>query len=126
MAGTKAVFRSVFPIGATDTDALPVAEIGTAVEFYQRNLGFAPVRQDAATAVLERDGVRIGLAVNGADPEQASCGFPVSDVAALRQELLGTDLDVGTLGEQEWNGTRYRVFFAKEPYGVCFCFTQPA
>jgi hypothetical protein len=21
---------------------------------------------------------------------------------------------------------RYRVFFAKEPYGVCFCFGQPA
>ena len=31
----------------------------------------------------------------------------------------------GIIDEQEYDGKPYRVFFAKDPYGVCFCFTQP-
>lgn len=120
-----AVFRSVFPIGETDVNALPVAAIATAVADYTRLLGFTVIAQDATKATLERDGVRIGLAVNGADPEQASCGFPVSDIDALWHELHGRGIEPGAIDEQTWNGQRYRVCFAKEPYGVCFCFTQP-
>jgi hypothetical protein len=65
------------------------------------------------------------LAVNGGDPEQASCWFSVSDVDALWLELNAKGIDPGIIDEQEYDGKRYRVFFAKEPYGVCFCFTQP-
>lgn len=121
---TRACFEAVGPIGATDPLALPVREIGPAVGFYTQCLGFTLVAADPSTAALERDGVRIGLAVNGQDPTQASCWFRVDDVDALRRELDAKRIAPGALDEQVFDGRRYRVFFAKEPYGVCFCFTQ--
>jgi lactoylglutathione lyase len=120
------VFKGVYPIGDTDTGSLPVREIGPAVGYYTRVLGFALVSKDRTSAVLERDDVRIGLSVNGRDPEQASCYFAVSDVEALRREFDAGGIEPGDVQVQEHGGERYRVFFAKEPYGVCFCFGQPA
>ena len=69
--------------------------------------------------------MRIGLAVNGRDPEQASCWFSVGDVDALGQEYEARGIGPGIIDGQEYDGRPYRVFFAREPYGVCFCFTQP-
>ena len=83
----RAVFKGVYPIGDTDTNALPVKEIGPAVGYYTQVLGFSLVAKDRESAVLSRDDVRIGLAVNGRDPEQASCYFDVSDVEALRARV---------------------------------------
>jgi predicted enzyme related to lactoylglutathione lyase len=122
----RAVFKSVSPIGDTDTNALPVRKIGPAVGFYACVLGFTLVSKDQETAVLRRDQVTIGLATNGHDPEQASCYFAVSDVEALRRELDGRGIEPSALRTDEHGGKRYRVFFAQEPYGVCFCFGQPA
>jgi hypothetical protein len=120
------VFRGVFPIGDTDTNALPVKATGPAIGYYTRVLGFTVVSRDAQSAVLRRDEAQIGLACSGADPEQASCYFSVSDVDALRQELDDCGIEPSPLRVDEHGGKRYRVFFAKEPYGVCFCFGQPA
>lgn len=122
----RAVFKSVHPIGDTDTDALPVKEIGPAVAYYTQVLGFSLVERQGTSAVLRRDGAQIGLAVNGRDPEQASCYFPVSDLDALWNELASKGAEPGIIDEQVYGGKPFRVFFAKEPYGVCFCFTQPA
>ena len=118
-------FKAAGPIGDTDINALPVKEIGPAVGYYTQCLGFTLVSKDGTTAKLCRDDVQIGLAVNGRDPEQASCWFSVGDVDALRRELDAKGIEPGTIDEQEYDGKPYRVFFAKEPYGVCFCFTQP-
>lgn len=118
-------FRATGPIGDTDTMALPVREIGPAVGYYTQCLGFSLVSKDRTTARLKRDDVEIGLAVNGLDPEQASCWFSVGDVEALWREYDAKGIGPGIIDEQVFDGTPYRVFFAKEPYGVCFCFTQP-
>jgi hypothetical protein len=83
-------------------------------------LGFTLGTRDEMTAVLERDDVQIGLAVNGRDPEQASCWFSVGDVNALWREYEAKGIAPGIIDEQEYGGEPYRVFFAKEPYGVCF------
>jgi hypothetical protein len=122
----EVLFKGVYPIGDTDTNALPVKEIGPAVGYYTQVLGFELVRKDRTTAVLKRDDAQIGLAVNGLDPEQASCYFPVGDVEALRSELDAKGIEPGEIDLQEYDGKPYRVFFAKEPFGVCFCFGQPA
>jgi hypothetical protein len=119
-------FKAVYPIGATDTQALPVKEIGPAVGYYTQVLGFSVVAKGGGTVLLKRGDVQIGLAVNGADPEQASCYFAVSDVDALHRELDAKGIEPSEIGVQEHEGRRYRVFFAKEPYGVCFCFGRPA
>jgi len=121
----NAVFKSVHPIGDTNPDALPAKEIGPAVGYYTQVLGFAVASKERDSAVLRRDDVEIRLAVNGLDPEQASCYFAVSDVEALRRELDAKGIEPSPVAVQEHDGKRYRVFFAKEPYGVCFCFGQP-
>jgi hypothetical protein len=118
-------FRAVGPIGDTDTSALPVKELGPAIGYYTQCLGFTLVAKDETTAKLRRDEVLIGLAVNGRDPEQASCWFSVGNVDALWQEFEAKGISPGIIDEQEYDGEPYRVFFAKEPYGVCFCFTHP-
>jgi lactoylglutathione lyase len=121
----RVFFKAVGPIGDTDTDALPVKEVGPAVGYYTQVLGFSLVARDRTSAKLRRDDVQIGLAVNGRDPEQASCWFSVGDVDALWRELDAKGVEPGIIDVQEYDGKPYRVFFAKEPYGVCFCFTHP-
>ena len=121
-----AVFKAVYPIGDTDTNALPVKAIGPAIGYYTQVLGFSAGREGPTVRRAGRDDVRIGLAVNGQDPEQASCYFDVSDVEALRRELDARGIEPGEFDVQQHEGKAYRVFFAKEPYGVCFCFGQSA
>ena len=119
------VFESVFPIGDTDVNALPILELGPAIGYYCLALGFTLVSKSQDSAVLRRDAVQICLARNGTDPGQASCYFAVSDVEALRQELDARGIEPSALREDNHDGKPYRIFFAKEPYGVCFCFGQP-
>ncbi len=119
------VFHSVHPIGDTDVNALPVKELGPAIGYYTQVLGFALVSKEADRAVLRRDQAQIGLARNGQDPEQASCYFAVSGVEALRAEMEARGIAPSAVEVQAHEGKPYRVFFAKEPYGVCFCFGQP-
>ncbi len=119
-------FKAAGPIGETDILALPVREIGPAVGYYTQCLGFTLVSKDHTTARLRRDDVQIGLAVNSQDPEQASCWFSVGDVDALWREYDAKEIGPGIIDDMVHDGRPLRVFFAKEPYGVCFCFTQPA
>ncbi len=126
VAAGAATFRSAFPIGDSKTDALPIRAVGPAVGYYTQVLGFTEVSRDEKGAVLRRDEVTIGLAVNGEDPEQASVYFDVSDVDALREELAAKGIAPSEIRVDRHGGKDYRVFFAQEPYGVCFCFGQPA
>jgi lactoylglutathione lyase len=117
------VFNGAFPIGDTNVNALPVKELGPAIGYYTQVLGFTLVSRDKI-AVLKRNEATIGLEVNDADPEQASCYFSVSDVEALRDELAAKGIEPSEIRVDNHGGKSYRVFFAKEPYGVCFCFGQ--
>ena len=118
-------FKAVGAIGETDPSALPVKEIGPAGGDYTQCLGFTLVERGPKRARLQRDDVEIGLAVNGQDPEQASCWFSVGDVDTLWLEYESKGISPGIIDEQNYDGKPFRVFFAKDPYGVCFCFTQP-
>ena len=117
-------FQSVSNIGDGSLMAIPVKDIGPAVGYYVHVLGFTVAEKNEKTATLKRDDATIGLAVNGEDPEQASVYFGVSDVESLRAELEAKGIEPSPLRVDEYNGKRFRVFFAKEPYGVCFCFGQ--
>lgn len=122
----RVFFSGVYPIGATDVNELPVKHLGSAIGYYTCVLGFSAVSREEKRAVLRRDEARIGLAENGQDPEQASCYFDVSDVEALRRELETKGIEPTAIRLDEHEGKQYRVCFAREPYGVCFCFGQPA
>lgn len=117
-------FNGVFPIGDTDPRALPIKDVGPAVGYYVHVLGFTLVTKDANSATLRRDEAEIVLTKNSADPEQASVYFPVSDIDALYMELAEKGIEPSPIRVDEYGGKRYRVTFAKEPYGVCFCFGE--
>jgi hypothetical protein len=110
----RVFFSAAGPIGETDVGALPVKEIGPAVGYYTQCLGFTLVSRDKTTARLRRDDVEIGLAVNGRDPEQASCWFSVGDVDALRREYEGKGIGPGAIDEQEYGR---KLYFP----GGCIC-----
>jgi hypothetical protein len=119
---------TVGPISGEDTNALPVEEIAPAVAFYQSVLRFSVVRQDATTAILSRDDVRIGLVCDPAhDPKTAgSIAFKVDDLDVLHTELLSIGTDVGEFGTGEWGGRKHRTFFLREDTnGYCYCFYKP-
>lgn len=122
----RATFTGAYPIGETDVQALPVKELGPAIGYYTQVLGFSVTDRSDRSATLRRDAAQIGLAVNGGDPEQASCYFAVSDVAALREELNAKGIEPSPIRPDTHGGRPLSIFFAKEPYGVCFCFGQPA
>ena len=119
--------KGVYPISGEDLSALPVKEVGPAVEFYKTVLAFSVVFQDAATATVRRDDAQLGL-VKKPDhkPEEAgSCAFAVTDLDAMRAELDGRGLDLGGIRIDEWGGKKYRVFFLREAEnGYCYCFSQ--
>lgn len=119
-----AEFHGAFPIGETDVMALPVKELAPAVAYYTRLMGFQVVSREETSARLKRDAAEIGLACSGSDPEQASVYFSVVSLEALHTELTEMGLEPSAIGPSTHDGRNYRVFFAKEPYGVCFCFGQ--
>ena len=120
-------FKGIYPISGEDLNALPVKEIGPAVEFYKTVLRFSVVASDAATATLQRDDARIGL-IREPDhkPEEAgSFAIAVADLDAMLAELNGRGLDLSGVRIDEWSGKKYRVFFLREAEnGYCYCFNQ--
>lgn len=73
---TGVFFKATEPIGNTDTNALPVKEIGPAVGYYTQCLGFSMVSKDEKTARLRRDDVEIGLAGTARTPSRRVAGSP--------------------------------------------------
>lgn len=121
--------KSVDPVSDEDVNALPVKEIGPAVSFYEKLLGFVVVTQDASTAVVRRDDVEVGLVCQpDHDPGKAgSLAFEVDDLDALHRELSAAGGSPGEFDEQEWDDIPYRTFFVREAEnGYCFCFYHPA
>lgn len=119
----KIRFKGAYPISG-DVSNLPVRDLGPSLAFYTRLLGFEVVNREEKCAALKRDDAEIGISCNPADPEQVSVYFEVSGLEALRTELANLGLEPTELRFDNHGGSRYRVFFAKEPYGVCFCFGE--
>ena len=112
-----------------DAMNLPVADVDAALPYYVDKMGFEIVErtdEPHKTAVLERDGILIGLGENGGDPEQDGCAFHTDDILALRDEFMGVGLEkIGeTKEEVRKDGSRFKVFFVVAPDGLCYWFGQ--
>jgi lactoylglutathione lyase len=126
--GAKIKFKRVAPY-QDDEMNLPVDNVDEAVPYYEKIMGFSlEFRQDTPVkaAVLSRDGIRIGLAENGGDPEQEGCFFEVDDVEAAYDELqanglgkAGPDFRVDRHGDKN-----FKVFFVIAPDRLCYCLGQ--
>jgi catechol 2,3-dioxygenase-like lactoylglutathione lyase family enzyme len=119
---------SAGPISGEDLLALPVKSLAPALEFYRQILGFAVEHQEATTATVARDGVRLGLLTEpGHDPGRAgSMAIEVDDLDALHREFHRANGHPGEFGVDEWNGRSHRTFFLVEQInGYCYCFFTP-
>ena len=120
------LFEAAFPF-QDDVLALPVQDIDVAAEWYAKAFGLREVERPAAavaTVVMERDGVRIGFAVNGGDASNDGAAILVADAARARDELEANGVEIGNWRIDERDGKRYQVFFVVAPDALCYYFHQ--
>lgn len=121
------LFTAAFPY-QTDVLALPVADLDAAARWYTTSFGLAEVERRAVphpTVILERDGVRLGFAVNGGDASQDGAAIQVADIGRAKRELEANGVKVGEPRIDERNGRKLHVFFVVAPDGLCYYFHQP-
>jgi len=124
--GNDSQFISAHPY-QKDVLALPVTDLGVAAQWYSAHFGVTEVeRRDAphSTVILERDGVRIGFAINGGDASQDGAAIRVSDIHRIKDEFQANGLEIGDLKEEERDGEKLLVFFVVAPDGLCYYFHQ--
>jgi catechol 2,3-dioxygenase-like lactoylglutathione lyase family enzyme len=121
------LFKAAYPY-QKDVLALPVGDLDAAVHWYAKAFGLTEVERRAdphPTVILERDGVRLGFAINGGDASQDGAAILVSDIERARQELDANGVAVGDWRVDERNGRKLKVFFVVAPDGLCYYFHQP-
>ena len=82
------LFEAAYPF-ANDVLALPVTDLDETVAWYGRCFGLSEVeRRDepVPTVIMERDGVRIGFAINGGDASQDGAAIKVTDIHRAQEE----------------------------------------
>jgi catechol 2,3-dioxygenase-like lactoylglutathione lyase family enzyme len=124
-ATVTAVFKRAKPYGA-DQLQLPVENVDAALPFYETVMGFRVVARHETphrAALLERDGLQIGLVENGGDPTQDGCFFEVDDAEAAFAELKARGLEQDAAGFRidRYGANAYKVFFVVAPDGLCYC-----
>ena len=124
---TDPLFKAAFPY-QDDVLALPVEDLDQASQWYAKALGLTEVeRRDdpVSTVIMQRDGVRIGFAVNGGDASNDGAAILVTDIQRARRELEASGLTPGESRIDDHDGQKMSVFFLVAPDGLCFYFHQP-
>ena len=121
----KAIFKNVWPY-QKDALNLPVANVESALPFYETIFGFQIVTQHDSphkSAVLARDEIQIGLSENGSDPTQDGCFFEVDNVETAFTELKANGLEkqISDFRIDQHSDTTWKVFFVIAPDGLCYC-----
>ena len=122
------LFEAAYPF-QEDVLALPVEDVDVAAEWYAQHFGLAEVErrsEPVPTVVMERDGVRIGFAVNGGDAGNDGAAILVSDIERALEELERNGANTGERRVDERDGERFEVFFVVAPDGLCYYFHQRA
>jgi catechol 2,3-dioxygenase-like lactoylglutathione lyase family enzyme len=125
MEKLKSVFKAAWPY-QKDKMNLPVANVETAIPFYETTMGFQIVSRNDSPfklAILGRDGIEIGLAENGGDPTQDGCFFEVDSVETAFSELKSNGLqkEISDFKIQKHGDIAWKVFFVVAPDGLCYC-----
>jgi catechol 2,3-dioxygenase-like lactoylglutathione lyase family enzyme len=120
-------FKAAYPY-QKDILALPVTDLDSAAQWYSEHFGMREVErfpQPVPTVILERDGTRIGFAINGGDPAQDGAAILVSNIRSLRDELEAKGAMIGNWRVDERDGEKIQVFFVVAPDGLCYYFHEP-
>lgn len=121
------LYVAAYPF-ADDVLALPVKDIDQAVKWYGDAFGLQEVERQSGSVpavTLERDGVRIGFAVNGGDASQDGAAIRVTDIHRARAELEAKGIQTANWRVDERDGQKLQVFFVIAPDGLCYYFHQP-
>lgn len=124
---TEPLFKAAFPY-QDDVLALPVEDLDQASRWYANALGLTEVerRNDPVpTVIMQRDGIRIGFAINGGDASNDGAAILVTDIERARRELEASGLSVGNSRIDDHDGQKMSVFFLVAPDGLCYYFHQP-
>lgn len=124
---SEARFKEAYPF-QNDVLALPVTDLDSASQWYSEHFGMLEVERlggSAPTVILERDGVRIGFAINGGDASQDGAAVLVSNIRSIKEELESNGAQVGNWRVDEREGQKYQVFFVVAPDGLCYYFHEP-
>ena len=120
-------FQSASPY-KDDVLALPVTDLDAASGWYSKHFGMTEVeRRDAPNpaVILERDGVRIGFAINGGDPSQEGAAIRVTNIEGVKAQLESNGIAIANTRVDERDGERFNVFFVVAPDGLCYYFNEP-
>jgi catechol 2,3-dioxygenase-like lactoylglutathione lyase family enzyme len=120
-------FKAAYPY-QKDVLALPVTDLDAASKWYSQHFGMVEVeRRDipVPTVILERDGTRLGFAINGGDAAQDGAAVLVSNIGRVREQLEANGADTGNWRVDERNGKKLQVFFVTAPDGLCYYFHEP-
>ena len=123
----KPLFEAAFPF-QDDVLALPVEDLDRAAEWYGRSFGLTEVERPdrpVPTVLMEREGVRLGFAVNGGDASADGAAILVSDIHRAREELEAKGVAIANWRVDERDGETFQVFFVVAPDGLCWYFHQP-
>jgi catechol 2,3-dioxygenase-like lactoylglutathione lyase family enzyme len=127
MNSDKPAFKTAFPY-QDNVLGLPVTELNRASDWYCKHFGMTEVArhgQPVPTVILERDGTRIGFAINGGDASQDGAAILVSNIHALKEEFESTGVRIGNCRVDERDGQKLQVFFVVAPDGLCYYFHEP-
>ncbi|XAL99350.1 VOC family protein [Phycisphaeraceae bacterium D3-23] len=120
-------FKAAFPY-QQDVLALPVTDLDRAAQWYSEHFGMAEIeRRDepVPTVILERNGTRIGFAVNGGDASQDGAAILVSNIQGIKDELSSRGVAINNWRIDKRDGQRLQVFFVVAPDGLCYYFHEP-
>ena len=123
----EARFKEAYPF-QNDVLALPVTDLDATSQWYSEHFGMVEVeRKDepVPTVILERDGTRIGFAMNGGDPSQDGAAVLVSNIRSFKDEFESKGVKIGNWRVDERDGQEYQVFFVVAPDGLCYYFHEP-
>lgn len=123
----KAQFKGAYPF-QKDVLALPVADLDAASRWYCERFGMMEVErleQPVPTVILERDGARIGFAINGGDATQDGAAVLVSNIRGIKDELESHGTKTANWRIDERDGRKFQVFFVVAPDGLCYYFHEP-
>ncbi len=120
------LFEAAYPF-QDDVLALPVKDLDATAKWYADAFGLQEVERregPAPTVILERDGVRIGFAINGGDASMDGAAILVSDIKRARAELKANGVKTANWRIDKRDGKKFRVFFVVAPDGLCYYFHQ--
>ena len=119
-------FKSASPY-RDDVLSLPVTDLNVASDWYSKHFAMTEVERLSApvpTVILERDGTRLGFAINGGDASQDGAAILVANIRGIRAELESNGVPIANWRIDERDGQQLQVFFVAAPDGLCYYFHE--